>query len=86
MPFLLSVGRVESLLSAVTWCTSLGVPDDKAVTFIFRTDDVDYVFQFTQIGLVARRVSSGPNGRDSLPVPGTPTDLFRALPVWGAPR
>jgi hypothetical protein len=78
MPFLLSVGQAESLESAVTWWASLGVPDDKAVTFIFQTEDADYLYQFTAIGVVARR-SSGRDGRGFLPVfPKIPTDLFRA--------
>lgn len=50
MPFLLSVGQAESLESAITWWASLGVPDDKAVTFMLQTDDGDYVFQFTRTG------------------------------------
>ncbi|MBI3862446.1 MAG: hypothetical protein HY290_11175 [Planctomycetia bacterium] len=49
-PFLLSVEQAESLESAVTWWGSLGVPDDKAVTFIFQTDEADHVFQFTRTG------------------------------------
>jgi len=50
MPFLLSAEQAESLESAVTWWGSLGVPDNKAVTFIFQTDEADHVFQFTRTG------------------------------------
>ncbi|HEY3966875.1 MAG TPA: hypothetical protein VGM05_20100 [Planctomycetaceae bacterium] len=50
MPFLLSIEQAESLESAVTWWGSLGVPDNKAVTFIFQTDEADHVFQFTRTG------------------------------------
>ena len=50
MPFLLSIEQAESLESAVTWWASLGVPDNRAVTFIFQTDEADHVFQFTRTG------------------------------------
>ncbi len=50
MPLLLAAERVESLEAAVTWWGSLGVPDNKAVTFIFQTDESDHVFQFTRTG------------------------------------
>jgi hypothetical protein len=73
MPFLMSVGRAESLESAVTWWASLGVPDDKVVTFMFQTDDADFVYQFTAIGVVAR------DGDDFRPVfPKIPTSRPRA--------
>jgi hypothetical protein len=50
MPLLLSIEQAEPLESAVTWWASLGVPDNKAVTFIFQTDEADHVFQFTRTG------------------------------------
>jgi hypothetical protein len=50
MPVLLSVEQAEPLENVVTWWGSLGVPDNKAVTFIFQTDEADHVFQFTRTG------------------------------------
>src|SRR5262245_31393576 len=50
MALLLSIEQSESLESAVTWWASLGVPDNKAVTFMFQTDEADHVFQFTRTG------------------------------------
>ena len=50
MPFLLSIEQAESLENAVTWWGSLGVPDNKAVNFMFQTDEADHVFQFTRTG------------------------------------
>jgi hypothetical protein len=49
-PFLVSAEYVEIVESAVTWWGSLGVPDNKAVTFIYETWDGDCVFQFTRTG------------------------------------
>jgi hypothetical protein len=50
MPFLVPAEYVELLESGVTWWGSLGVPDNKAVTFIYETWDGDCVFQFTRTG------------------------------------
>jgi|SRR5579872_1051786 len=64
MPLLLAAGEAEWLESAITWWGSLGVPDDKAVTFMFDTDEADYVFQFTRTG------EGLPLGPVSRPAPG----------------
>ena len=50
MPLLMSSAEAESLGNAVEWWGSLGVPDDKSVTFIFQTDEALVVFQFTRTG------------------------------------
>jgi hypothetical protein len=50
LPVLWSAAQAESLESAVTWWGTLGVPDGKAVTFMFETYDGDCVFQFTRTG------------------------------------
>src|SRR5262249_9750022 len=50
MPVLWSAVQAESLDAAITWWGSLGVPDGKAVTFIFETDEATVVFQFTRTG------------------------------------
>jgi hypothetical protein len=73
MPFLLSAEEVESLESAVTWWGSLGVPDNKAVTFIFQTDDADHVFQFTRTG---EGIPLHPVARPLAP-PVSPSQIFR---------
>ncbi|MBS0265677.1 MAG: hypothetical protein JSS02_27340 [Planctomycetes bacterium] len=49
-PLLLSTAESESLSQAVEWWGSWGVPDDKAVTFFFETDEASIVFQFTRTG------------------------------------
>ena len=73
MPFLKSAGQVEFLENAVTWWASLGVPDDKAVTFIFQTDDADFVFQFTRTG---EGIPLNPGTRPLAPVT-SPSQTFR---------
>ena len=50
MPLLMSSAEAESLGNAVEWWGSLGVPDDKSVTFMFHTDEAFVVFQFTRTG------------------------------------
>jgi hypothetical protein len=50
LPLLLATEEPEWLESAVTWWGSLGVPDNKAVTFFYQTDEADHVFQFTRTG------------------------------------
>ena len=50
LPFMLATEEPEWLESAVTWWGSLGVQDDKAVTFFYQTDEADHVFQYTRTG------------------------------------
>ena len=50
IPVLWSAAQAESLEDVVIWWGSLGVPDNKAVTFIYETYDGDCVFQFTRTG------------------------------------
>ena len=50
MPILLTAAQSESFESVITWWGTLGVPDGKAVTFMFETEEAFCVFEFTRTG------------------------------------